>query len=184
MKGRAVAGTALALTLALCAVVPVVSGFSRTGAAFPVVSGFSRTGESQRGRGASGEKPKSEIVQTVGCAEQKGAPSGEAGSWWLTRAAEPRTATPGIFNSTQVETARSAPLGGGVFQLVGVADFLDTEGLLRSGQRQEFTTPGNANATGQLRQGRRILVKGMLIASTDPKRINLLSVIALSDTCG
>jgi hypothetical protein len=129
-----------------------------------------------RGRGAAGDKPKVDIVQTVGCAEQK------SNVWFLTRAAEPSTTTGGIFNSKQVETAKGTPLGAEAFQLVGTAEFVDPEELLRTGQRKEFTTPQNANATGQLRAGRKLLVKGLLIPG-ETRRINLISVVALADTC-
>ena len=133
--------------------------------------------DAQRGRGASGEKPKVDIVQTVGCAEQK------SSVWWLMRAAEPRATTGGIFNSNQVEAAKTTALGSATFQLIGTADFADPEELLRSGQRKEFTTPENANATGQLRNGRRVLVKGLLLPDGDITRINLVSVVALADSC-
>jgi hypothetical protein len=131
----------------------------------------------QRGRGPSGDKPKVDIVQTVGCAERK------SDIWWLTRAAEPRTTTGGIFNSNQVEAAKSTGLGTQSFQLVGTADFVDPEELLRTGQRKEFTTPENVNATGQLRAGRKVLVKGLLVPAADATRINILSVVALADSC-
>jgi hypothetical protein len=131
----------------------------------------------QRGRGASGEKPKVDIVQTVGCAERK------SDVWWLTRAAEPRATTGGIFNSNQVEAAKGTGLGSQSFQLVGTADFVDPEELLRTGQRKEFTTPENVNATGQLRAGRKVLVKGLLVPAADVTRINILSVVALADSC-
>jgi hypothetical protein len=146
--------------------------------------------QAQRGRGGTGEKPKVAIVQSVGCIERKdgspggGGPRSETETWWLTRAADPTTAPSGVFSTTQVEAATSVELGVQVFQLIGVADFLDTEALLRSGQRKEFTTPETANATGQLRQGHKVLVKGMLIDTADPKRINLLAVIGLAGTCG
>ena len=130
-----------------------------------------------RGRGAEGDKPKVDIVQTVGCAEQK------SNQWWLARAAEPRVTQGNIFNSTQIDAAKTVPLGVEAFQLVGVADFVDAEELLRSGQRKEFTNPDNVNATGQLRAGRKVLVKGMLVAENDVKRINLLSVVAIADSC-
>jgi hypothetical protein len=163
--------TAVAATLAIAFSVPLIL-------------------HAQRGRGGTGEKPKVDIVQSVGCVERKdGSPGGrgpgsETDTWWLIRAADPRTAPAGMFNSTQVETARTAALGTNLFQLIGVADFLDTEGLLRSGRRKEFTTPETANATGQLREGHKVLVKGMLIDTGDPKRINLLTVIGLADSCG
>ena len=64
-----------------------------------------------------------------------------------------------------------------------MADFLDAESLLKSGQRKDFTSSETVNATNQLRAGHRVLVKGMLIDAPDQKRINLLSVVALADTC-
>jgi hypothetical protein len=156
---------------------------TRTALAATLALGFClpATLDAQRGRGATGEKPKVDIVQTVGCAERKGA--GEQETWWLTRGADTRVAPPGMFNSTQVEQAKEATLGSNAFQLVGVADFLDPESLLKSGRRKEFTTPENANATGELRPGRKILVKGLLVESPDQKRINLLAVIGLADSC-
>jgi hypothetical protein len=135
----------------------------------------------QRGRQTNpGEKPAVDVVQTVGCAERR---DGNPETWSLTRAADPRTVQPGVFSTGQVDAAKGAPLGANTFQLIGVADFLDTEGLLKSGRRREFTSAQSANATGELRTGRKVLVKGMFITSTDPKRINLLNVVALSDSC-
>ena len=136
----------------------------------------------QRGRqGNAGEKPQVDVVQSVGCAERR---DGGSETWWLTRAADPTVTQPGIFNTRQIDAAKAVPPGGNEFQLVGVADFLDPEGLLRSGRRRDFTTPETANATGELRQGRRVLVKGLLVANNTVKRINLLAVIGLADTCG
>jgi hypothetical protein len=150
-------------------------------AAFAVAFGFA-SASAQRGRqGGSGEKPKVDIVQSVGCAERK---AGNPDTWWITRAAEPRVSQPGIFNAAQLDAAKSAELGAASFQLIGVADFLDAEGLLKSGQRKEFTTPDTANATGQLREGRKVLVKGLLVGDADAKRINLLNVVSLADSCG
>ena len=168
----------------------VVSGFSRTRTS-PAKAGLyvlsfalacSVTDvHAQRGRGsASGAKPTVEVVQTVGCVERR---DGSPETWWLTRAVDPRSAQPGIFAVPQINAAKSAPLGANTLQLVGVADFLDTEGLLREGRRREFTDAQNANATGELRAGRKVLVKGMYITTSDPKRINLLNVIALADSC-
>ena len=67
---------------------------------------------------------------------------------------------------------------------MGVADFLGAEALLRSFDRSSFTTPDQVNATGELRAGRTVLIKGLLIESDDTARINLLSVVGLADTCG
>ena len=135
----------------------------------------------QRGRGnPSREKPAVDVVQAAGCVENK---PGSPETWWLTRAVEPRVAQPGIFAKPQIDAARDAALGTNTFQLIGVADFLDVEGLLKSGQRREFTNAQNANATGQIKAGRKVLVKGMFVTTTDPKRINLLNVVALADSC-
>ena len=105
-------------------------------------------------------------------------------TWWLTRAVEPTTTRPRVFNEVEVEEARENTSGDHEFQLVGVADFLTAEGLLRFGQRAIFTNPEQINATGELRAGRTVLVKGLLIEADGLSRINLLSVVGLADTCG
>jgi hypothetical protein len=136
----------------------------------------------QRNRGnSSGEKPTVEVVQSVGCVARK---QGNPDTWWLSRAVEPRVTQPGVFAVSQIDAARRVDLGINTFQLVGVADFLDAEGLLKSGQRREFTNAQNANATGELKPGRKVLVKGMFITSGEVKRINLLNLISLSESCG
>ena len=138
-------------------------------------------------QGQDGPEPEVQIVQTVGCAEIR---NGSATDWWLTRATEPTEPPAGIrnaghvFNTVQVEEARSAALGTREFQLVGFADFLDPQALLRFGERSRFTTPEQANASGQLGQARKVLVKGLLIDSDSVDRLNLLTVVALTDGCG
>jgi hypothetical protein len=144
------------------------------------VIGLPLSVDAQRGRGRGGEKPTVDIVQSVGCAERK---SGNPETWWLTRAADPRVVPQGMFNTNQVEEARKVALGTQSFRLVGVAEFLTPEDLLKTGQRKEFTTPQTANATGQLRAGHKVLIKGMLIDTPDEKRVNLLAVVGLSDAC-
>jgi hypothetical protein len=142
---------------------------------------LSHSAAAQRGRQANpGEKHDVDVVQSVGCVERR---DGSPETWWLTKAVDPRVTQPGIFSTTQIDNAKGLPPGSSTFQLVGVTDFLDTEGLLKSGRRREFTTPQNANATGDLRPGRKVLVKGMLITSGETKRINLLNVIGLADSC-
>lgn len=125
-------------------------------------------------------KPAVEIVRTVGCVERR---AGDA-EWWLARAAEPAAARAGVFNSDQVDEARAQSLGEREFALVGVADFLGAEALLRSFDRASFTTPEQVNATGALREGRTVLVKGLLIEADAGARINLLAVVPLADACG
>ena len=83
-------------------------------------------------------EPQVEIVQTLGCVEER---SGDPPAWWLTRAVEPTVVRAGVFNENQVEEAKAAGLGSSAFQLIGVADFLDAESLLRFGDRAQFTTP-------------------------------------------
>lgn len=129
---------------------------------------------------ATTDEPAVEIVHTVGCVERR---TGDA-EWWLARAAEPTVADPGVFNQDEVDEAREQALGTHEFHLVGVADFLGTEALLRSFDRATFTTPDQVNATGELRAGRTVLVKGLRIAAEGVERINLLAVVGLADTCG
>lgn len=134
----------------------------------------------QRRDAAQAAKPDVEIVHTVGCVERR---SGDV-EWWLTSAAEPTVTRAGVFNEVQVDEAREQAPGERQFALVGVADFLGAEALLRSFDRASFTTPEQVNATGELRAGRTVLAKGLLIESDDVARINLLAVVGLADTCG
>ena len=117
------------------------------------------------------------VVKAVGCAEMDGE------SWFLTRATDPEETETPFATFVEVEEARDASLGSNRFQLVGVTDFLDTEALLSSYQRAEFTAPESANATGQLSDGHKIAVKGLYITSAEPHRLNLTSVLSLADTC-
>ena len=127
------------------------------------------------------EKPQVEIVKTIGCAESR---AGDPAIWWLSKATEPEVIRGGVFDTTQVEEAKDADLGTREFQLVGVADFLDAESLLAWGRRSEFTTPEQANATGELREAHTVLVKGLLIEGEPVSRINLLAVVGLAEDCG
>ncbi|MCH8992326.1 MAG: hypothetical protein IIA44_11340 [Acidobacteria bacterium] len=124
--------------------------------------------------------PKVQIVQTVGCVEQRG---DDAGGWWLTRAAEPTVVKPGVFDETQIEEAQNTATGSREFQLIGAAEFLDAKSQLEWGDRAQFTTAEQVNATNELRKGRTVLVKGLLIDPDGDARINLLSVVGLADTC-
>ncbi|HCR00629.1 MAG TPA: hypothetical protein DIU48_14485, partial [Acidobacteria bacterium] len=95
----------------------------------------------------------------------------------------PTVARPGVFNSDQVAEIAATALGTGQFQLVGVADFLTAEGLLGTADRALFTAPDQVNATGELRDGRTVLVKGLLIETDDAPRLNLVAVVGLEDKC-
>ena len=120
------------------------------------------------------------MVHTLGCVEAR---NDAAAPWWLTRAATPTVTKRGVFNSDQIAEIEETALGTRQFQLVGVADFLTAEGLLRSGDRALFTTPDQVNATGELRDGRTVLVKGLLIETDGDPRINLVAVVGLEDKC-
>ena len=125
-------------------------------------------------------EPQVQVIQTSGCVEHR---EEGPGTWWLTQAGEPETTRPGVFNRAQVD--EFADTGGGTeeFQLIGVADFLDAEGLLAFGDRAAFTSSDQVNATGQLAVGRRVLVKGLLIEADDVRRINLMTVVGLDAGC-
>ena len=130
-------------------------------------------------------EPQVEIVRTVGCVELR---NGDDATWWLTSAADPTETRAGVFNVNQVEEAKEEALGSREFQLVGVAEFLDAESLLSFGDRAQFTTADQVNATNELREGRMVLVKGLLIEAGTTAgataRINLLAVVGLADGCG
>lgn len=124
--------------------------------------------------------PQVDIVQTVGCAEQR---SDGGVTWWLTRAAEPAEIGPGPFEQPQVDAARSQDTGSREFQLIGFAEFVDPATLLAWADRALFTSEEQVNATDSLRQGSFVLVKGLLIDTDGNARINLLSVVELADAC-
>ena len=124
--------------------------------------------------------PQVEIVQTVGCAEQR---SDGGVTWWITRAAEPAEIGPGPFEQPQVDAARSQETGSREFQLIGFAEFVDPETLLAWADRALFTNEEQVNATNSLRQGSFVLVKGLLVDVDGSARINLLSVVGLADAC-
>ncbi len=155
---------------------PVFTAAVAFGCAFPLLT----AAQTQR-QPAPADRPRLDFVQSVGCAERE---NGSAATWWLTHAAEATVAKSGVFNPEQLEEAKTAALGANVFQLVGVADFLDVDGLLQSADRTLFTTAETANATGELREGRKVLVKGLLVDAGAQKRINLTVVVRLADTCG
>ena len=56
--------------------------------------------------------------------------------------------------------------------------------MLTEATNELIATARNANATGELKAGRKVLVKGMFITRGDTKRINLLNLISLAESCG
>ena len=122
-------------------------------------------------------KPTVPLVSAVGCVDTAD------GSWFLSRATEPKETQAPFATEADVEEARNATLGSNRFELIGVAEFLDVEGLLALHQRAEFTAPESVNATGQLVSGTKVAVKGLHITAAGLSRLNLTSVISLADTC-
>ena len=140
--------------------------------------GISIAGVGTEPAAATQAETQGDIVQMVGCVEHR-----SDASVWLTKASTPTVARRGVVDHTQVDAALTSDLGNDSFRLIGEADFLSAEGLLRTGERSAFTSPEQVNATGGLRAGRKVLIKGLLIESDNESRVNLLAVVALSDTC-
>jgi hypothetical protein len=114
------------------------------------------------------------LVMLVGCAGKSAQPQ----IWDLTRAgARTESSRAGISASERGQLARQA-LGQDAYQLIGVADFVDTQTSRTIGDRGAILTPPRVNATGMLADGRKVAVKGLLIDATPP-RVNLTSVADL-----
>lgn len=124
------------------------------------------------------DKPAAPLVTVVGCAQRS-----PQGGWTLANAADMGDTRVLFLTAKEMEAARTLSLGKGRYVLVGTADFVTKEELLETGQRAEFTRPEVVNATGQLQQGRKVVVKGLLIAAASERRLNLVAVQQLADTC-
>lgn len=123
-------------------------------------------------------KPKVPMVSVVGCASR----TAEGG--WLLISATDGVETKQLFlNAKEIDEARKQALGTNRYVLLGTAEFLTREELLKQGQRAEFTRPQVANATGQLQDGRKLVTKGLLITASNEKRLNLVAVQQLADSC-
>lgn len=122
-------------------------------------------------------KPTVPLVSAVGCAQRT--PDG----WQLTNATEGTEARVLFMSAKEIDAARKQPLGKNSYKLLGTPEFLTKEELLKSGQRAEFTRPEIANATGQLQDGRKVFVKGLLIKAANEMRLNLVAVQQLAETC-
>jgi len=88
-----------------------------------------------------------------------------------------------FMSGKEIEDAKKKALGKNRYILLGTPEFLTKEELLKQGQRAEFTRPEVANATGQLQDGRKLIVKGLLITAPNEKRLNLVAVQPLADSC-
>ncbi len=76
------------------------------------------------------------------------------GTWMLTKATEGVESKVLFMGAKEIEEAKTKPLGNNQYK-----------------------------ATGQLQNGRKLLVKGLLITVSNEKRLNLVSVQQLADTC-
>lgn len=123
-------------------------------------------------------KPKVPIVSVIGCASRTA-----EGTWMLTNATDGIETKALFLSAKEIEEAKQNALGTNRYQLLGTPEFLTKEELLKHGQRAEFTRPEVANATGQLEDGRKLIVKGLLITAANQKRLNLVAVQQLAETC-
>ncbi len=123
--------------------------------------------------------PTVEIVRAVGCASAGSAP----GDWTLTNATEPTVVTSPFTSTTEIEELATEPLANKTYKLLGTAEFVSVERLLRQSQRAEFTAGESANTTGTLRDGYKVVVRGLLLDPDGDVRINLTSVQILAESC-
>jgi len=81
------------------------------------------------------------------------------------------------------DAAAQLPAGSETFELVGVADFVAPEQALAFDTRKQLYPIERINSTGALAPNRRVAAKGVWIPGS-PARVNLTSVIVLSESCG
>ena len=91
------------------------------------------------------------VVQSVGCAEVEGT------MWFLTRTTDPTESDTPYSSDSEIEEAHTVSLGSNRFQSIGVAEFLDVEGLLDQFQRADFTARESVNSIGQLKAQHKLL---------------------------
>ena len=123
-------------------------------------------------------KPKVPLVIVVGCATHTA-----DGTWMLTNATDGIESKVLFLSAKEIEDGKKKTLGNNRYKLLGTAEFVAKEELLKNEKRGEFTRPDVANATGQLQDGRKLIVKGLLITVPNEKRLNLVSVQQVADTC-
>jgi mono/diheme cytochrome c family protein len=130
------------------------------------------------------------ITTIVGCV----APTSAFTTWRMTDASKlpvtevpadaPAAAARVSHNVTkdEKETASKQPAGSDTFELVGVADFVSPEQALQFATRKALYPIERVNATGALAANRRVAAKGVWIPGS-PARLNLTSVVVLSESC-
>ena len=122
--------------------------------------------------------PQVPIVTVVGCVAL-----GADGVETLTSASAAKVSTIVHADATEIAEARTRPLGTGRYRLVGAGDFGTVAALMSTGQRALFTRAETANATGRLQDGRKVVVKGLLVRGQPDMRLNVLSAQSLGDSC-
>jgi hypothetical protein len=123
-------------------------------------------------------KPKVPLVSVVGCATHT-----PEGIWMLTKATDGVESKALFMSAQEIEVAKKKALGNKQYKLLGTLEFLTKEEILKDPLRAKFTRPDVANATGQLQDGRKLFVKGLLITAPNENRLNLVAVQQLADTC-
>ena len=139
--------------------------------------GMSAAAHARQGQ-AELSKPAVPLVSVVGCASRT-----PQGAWTLTDATTGTETRTLFMSAAEIDEARTSALGTNRYTLLGTPEFVTQEELLKSGQRVEFTRPEIANATGQLQDGRRVFVKGLLITAPNEQRLNLVAVRQLAERC-
>lgn len=123
-------------------------------------------------------KPQVPLVTAVGCASRL--PDGT----WMLNNATTATDTKTLFSSTkELDEAKKLKLGTNRYKLLGTNEWVTKEELLKDPLRAQFTRPEAANATGTLQNGRKVVVKGLLITTSTEKRLNLVSLLPIADIC-
>ena len=118
------------------------------------------------------------IMSVVGCGSRTA-----DGIWMLTNATDGVESRVLFASDEELQEAAQQALGSKNYVLIGTTDFLSQEDLLSHPQRAQFTRPAVANATGQLQNGRKLFVKGLLITAQNEMRLNLVAVHQVSETC-
>ena len=131
-----------------------------------------------RGQQGEKDKPKVDLVSVVGCATRSA-----DDVWMLTNASDARVVQTAAATQKDLDAARTQALGKNRYRLIGTAEFGSAEELRRNPVRAQFTAKGSENATGQLQNGHKVMVKGLLILVPNEKRLNLTSVQSLSPNC-
>lgn len=95
------------------------------------------------------------IVEAIGCLAD-----GPDNTWTLSSATEPLKSTPGFSKAEDVKAAATKPLGSQQIRLVGLVEMHPEE-----------------------HKGHKVLVKGLLVKDATGPRLNITSLMTVSQTC-